>query len=359
MRVLHVGLSRLKGGIESYVLNYARALRDEEIIFDYADTYGEGIAIAGDAETLGGRIFTLPDFRRNATASQKAFKELIANEGYGIVHINMLSCANIGYVKAAVDMGVRVIVHSHNSQAVGLLRRTLHRLNAGRMNRLPIIRLSCGEMAGKWMFGDRDFRVIPNAVDTDRFGFDPDKRAKIRSELGYTDNDTVMCAVGRLSSVKNPLYMAEVLSAAQKKNKNTRLLVIGSGPMENDLNAKISELGLTDSFKYIGNQADVAPYYSAADALIMPSLFEGFPVVAVEAQCAGLPCVLSDRISGEVALTDLVTYRSIDAEPGVWADAALASAGQKSREEYSALIADTDYSITRSAGILKDIYKGK
>lgn len=359
MRILHIGLSSLKGGVEACALNYSYALKDRGIVFDHIDVYDKGIAVADEIKSLGGKIYTIPNFRSYPSKARKEFKRIITENGYECVHIHMLSCANLMFVRVALKLGVKIVVHSHNTVAVGVHRKLLHSLNSRKMQRYPLIRLACGEQAGNWMHRGAEFTVLPNAVDTAAFGFDEKQRKITRGSLGIADDTFVIGFVGRLSEQKNPLYLVKIFNALKDSGKaeNTKMLVAGTGPMRQVLENAVCDSGLQDSILLLGNRTDVAQLYNAMDALVMPSFFEGLPVVAVEAQVNGLPCFVSDCVTDEVCITDLVTKCGLTNDALCWARAIDGFVQHKERAEYADEIRKTPYSIEGAAEMLEEIYK--
>lgn len=361
MKVLQLGMSVQHGGVESFVLNYARQLAHYGITFDYVDLYGAGLAQGDQIIRSGSTIHTIMDFRKHPVEAYKKIRKIIAEGGYSCVHINMLSAASPVPVLAAMRTPAKVIMHSHNSQTVGLVRKVLHSINAVFMRKLPVTRLACSETAGKWMFGREKFEVIPNAIDPDRFRFDPEARASIRKSLGVTDDTLVLGFVGRLFPQKNPEYLTKILAAVKKKTTNpVKLLVVGDGELLDQLYAAADGLGITEDLLHAGHQEQMAAWYSAMDAFLLPSLWEGLPLVGIEAQAAGLPCFLSDRITEELVLTDLVHFCQLTDDAENWAEEILKNREfNADRKRYGSNIHNTKFSLHNAAEALYAIYCGK
>ena len=187
MRVLQVGLSENIGGIETFVMSYFRELVKQGVVFDFIDMYGNGLAFADEIIGLGGKIFTLPNYKKHPFYFMKEMERVLRSEKYACVHMNMLSAANLLPLKVTLKCGCIPIVHSHNSGTEGILRSLLHKKNVKKLRKYAKIRLSCGEKAGEWMFGKYPFKVIPNAIDVEKFSFDINCREMIRKEIGVSE----------------------------------------------------------------------------------------------------------------------------------------------------------------------------
>lgn len=356
MRVLQIGLSKNYGGIESFVMNYFRELVKRDVIFDFVDIYGDGLAYADEIASLGGNIYTLPNYKKHPVKAKKLMTGIIKNGGYGCVHINMLSAANLLPIKATLKAGSVPIVHSHSTGTQGFIRRFMHNGNVKMLRKKAAIKLSCGDKAGKWLYGDEPFEIVPNAISIDEFSFDGRQRNKIRVECGIDENDFVLGFVGALVKVKNPLYLLDILERTKTRlDCGVKLLIVGDGELKPELLRRAAELGLSDDVITVGRQTPVAPWYSAMDAFLLPSLYEGFVIVGVEAQANGLPCYMSTNVPRETELTDNVRFLDIDGDASNWAESILC--GVDAFERGKSKLKGTVYDITVSADRLKSIYE--
>lgn len=358
MKVLQFGLSSNHGGVESFVFNYARSLKKNAIVFDYVDILGDGLAHSQQLIEDGSIIYTLKDSRKHPLLAFRQIKKIITEGGYSCVHINMLSAANLVPVIAALQCKVRVIVHSHNTQTVGIQRKILHRLNSGYLRTCPVTRLACGTEAGRWMFGKKAFEVIPNAIDTDCYQYNEETRKKLRNELSIGEETVVLGFVGRLFTQKNPVYLAEILYAVKRKiSADVKLLIIGDGELLEDVKNKATQLGVAQDIVYAGRKDHTAGWYSAMDMFLLPSLWEGLPLVGVEAQAAGLPSFFSDKITNETGLTDLVHFCALTESADNWAEEiAKCLDTSADRCKYADEIAQSRFSILNSAKLLCKLY---
>lgn len=324
IRVLHVGLSANYGGIESFVVNYFKVIDKNRFIFDFADIYGNGIAYKDEIESLGGNIFILPNYKKHLLKMRREYVALIKRGKYDIIHIHMLSCANMIPVNEACKLkNVPIVVHCHSSSvSSGMIRRMLHCYNRTVINRLPIYKWACGIKAGYWMWESsfNEFNVISNAVDTNKFKLNVQLRKALREEYRFDDSDFVLGFVGKFCEAKNLLFLVSVLEKLKKKNGKFRLLMIGDGELKEEFIKKAYEKKVNDFVCCVGTQSNVSEWYSAMDCFVLPSKFEGLPFVAIEAQAAGLQSYISNLVTTEVKVTNGVDYLPIDNDGDEWAE---------------------------------------
>lgn len=356
MKILQIGLSCYRGGIETMVMTYFRALKPKGVIFDFVDIYGDGLAFSEEIEALGGTIYRLPNYKKHPFRAKRMLRKIIAS-GYETVHINMLSAANLLPYRAARKEGRTPILHSHNTGTEGFVRKFLHKINRGKLRKAKIIRLACSEAAGGWLFGESPFEVIPNAVDCDKFEFHSEDRETIRSRYDISAGTLLLGFVGRLNAQKNPLYLIDILNAVSERGGDVKLILVGDGEMRQEIEKVAEAYNLQDRVVFVGNQADIAPFYSAMDVFLLPSAYEGLPVVAIEAQANGLQCLLSSNISEEVTASEQVSFLSIAGDAAKWAEKI--EEVKKHSNMRSNVIRGTKYDITVSAQRLEKIYKEK
>lgn len=325
IRILQIGLSFNPGGIENCIVNYHRHIDKTQFCFDYVDIYGCGIAYAKEIEVLGSNIYTLPNFKRHPINMAKELFELMEQQLYDVIHINMLSAANYIPSTVACKSGKAVvIVHCHNSSIPSeMLRKVMHKINLNNLRNMPVTKCGCSIKAGKWMWGDTfdELNVIPNAVDTNKFKKNDVTRARIRSICGFTDDELVVGFVGRFCEQKNVLFIPEILSALKKKSSKYKLLLVGDGELRKKMLIKLTELGVKNDVYFAGIQNNTNVWYQAMDAFLLPSIYEGLPIVGIEAQVTGLPCFISDKVTDEVDITGTVQYLPIHLGGDIWADA--------------------------------------
>lgn len=363
MKVLQVGLSNNPGGVEAFAMNYFRELQKKDVIFDFVCMYGK-IAYEDEIQALGGQIFNVPNVKTNYFGYKKEFLKILENENYDAVHVNMLSAANMVPLRLAHRAGVKkVIAHSHNASAPGIVRNVMHMVNRGKISRYANVKAACGKKAAEFMFGERsvqngDVHLMQNAVDIQRYLFFEEKRRKIRELLGW-ENKFVVGHVGRFEAQKNHAAVIEIFREVLKTEPDAKLCLVGDGEFKSSVEEKVRECGLTDSVYFAGVRTDVENYLSAMDVFLMPSLFEGLPFALVEAQANGLPCVVSDTISREAFLTEKICVLSLQQAYHDWAECIVQYQGYQRQDntEVSDRLERAHFDIKVEAGRLKSLYQ--
>lgn len=363
IRVLNVLGTTNLGGAESRVMELYRALDRDRVQFDFmVHTDKEG-QYSEEIRSLGGRIYSVPRFQVfNIMAYKKAWKKFFAEHGgYAAVHGHMTSTAAI-YLPTAKRVGVPLTIAHARSAGVdrgikGLATKLIRRPLKYRADYC----FTCSAEAAAAVYGREWIErgrvwTIPNAIDTARFRFNPTVRTQIREMLGIADK-FVVGHIGRFGFMKNHQYLAAVFAELCKMRDDAVLVLIGKGELEERVRAQVSGLGLADKVLFLGSRLDVERYYQAFDYFVFPSTFEGLPGSVAEAQAAGLHCLVSDKVTREVALTELVTYKSIE-EPAVnWAAEIMRNARKAlEREDMCAEIVEKHFDVRQQAAEMEAFY---
>lgn len=333
VRILHILGNTQLGGAESRIMDLYRHMDRSVVQFDFVVHSKEEGYFNEEIRKLGGRIFRVPRFRvLNYFSYCRAWKKLLQEhrdaDGRSEFHMiqgHMTSTAAI-YLPIARKCGIETTIAHARSAGVdkglkGILTRFLRRNLSKKADYL----FTCSELAGISVFGKKAVerggtRFLPNAIDCQKFAPDPLVREKIRRELGI-ENCYVIGHVGRFHYAKNHEYLLRVFAElVKRKTRDYVLLLLGEGSGMEDIRILSRELGIEDKVYFLGNKSNVNDYYQAMDYFVYPSRFEGMPGTIVEAQTAGLRCLMSDTICKEVIATELVTTRSISEDPGLWAD---------------------------------------
>lgn len=316
-KVLVLGWSNSIGGIETFYMTYFNKIEKDKLKIDFASIYPT-IAFEKEIKKSGSKIYQLSNFKKHPLKYQKELKKILLENHYDIVHVHMLSAANILPLKIASQCNVKkVIAHCHNSNIpTGLTRKIMHTFNKRKIKKYANEFVACSHMAGQWLFNDQPFITLNNAVDTKKFKFNKKAREEIRTRYKIKVDDFVMGHIGRFCEQKNQEFLVDLFYEYQKKDKSAKLILIGSGETQENVKKQIEKLQIKDKVIIINNtpeiRQEIEKYYSAFDLFVLPSRFEGLPVVGIEAQANGIPCLFSDRISKEVALNKNVTFLSID-----------------------------------------------
>jgi glycosyltransferase involved in cell wall biosynthesis len=321
IRVLHVVVNMNRGGAETLIMNLYRNIDRSKVQFDFF-TCKEGV-FDTEIKEMGGKVHRIPYVTDvGHFAYIKALEAFFSsNKEYRIVHSHLDRMS--GFVlRAAKKSGIPVrIAHSHNTKSEGGFVARAYKFYASQFISSSATNLmACSELASKWLFGRDSNRchLVKNAIDLTKFTFSSSMRTDIRKSLGIDDNTLVIGHVGRFCHQKNHAFLIDIFEEFVKLNSNTVLLLVSNGSLMPDIEDKTASLGLSDKVKFLGVRSDVNCIMQAFDVFAFPSLHEGLPVTLIEAQGAGIPCIISDVISREVDMgIGLVEYLPIN-DKMVW-----------------------------------------
>lgn len=357
IRVLQVVNNMHRAGLETMLMNYYRHMDKEKIQFDFLTHRPERDDYDDEIESMGGKVYYAPRlYPQNYPAYFKYmdnfFKE---HPEYKIMHSHIDAMSYLP-LKAAKRAGVPIrIAHSHNTSIDKDFKLPLKLYYKSRITSVANYYCACGEEAGKFLFQNREYTVIPNAIETDKFRYDEEIRDRKRKELGIND-EIVLGHVGRISYQKNHKFLVEIFNEILKKNNNVLLMLIGVGEKEEEVRKQIENLGISNKVLFLGNRSDVYELYQAMDAFLLPSYFEGIPVVGVEAQYAGLTCFFSDKVPEEVKFTEGSYFISLDESATKWAEKILSITPTVSRKLEDKYVQDSIYNIEKSYEELEKLY---
>lgn len=354
IRVLQFTVAATKGGRTLYVLNNWKYIDKTRFQFDFI-TFNAKLDFEQQLIDEGCNVYHMSCYpEANMAQFIKEF-DAILDRHYDVIHIHTSFWKDTIVEQRAMLKGVRkVIIHSHNMGSGEWLNKpdeeTQKRhfeVQAGLNENIATDFWACSAGAAKWLYGDKiksdQIKIMRNAIDTQRFSYNPDLRIQVRKELGI-DNSFVIGHVGKFVYQKNHKFLVEVYNEVQKKCSNTILLLIGSGELRTDIEEQVKNLGLGTKVRFVDFQSDVSKYYQAMDAFAFPSFFEGLPFVLIEAQTAGLPCLCSDQISEEILLTENIQRLRLD-NIDVWVNKILEVSQGYERKDGSKLISDAGYDI--------------
>lgn len=359
MRVLQVVTHMNRGGLETMLMNYYRSLDREQVQFDflthrpYDGDYGEEI------KRLGGKIYHLPTLNPFSASYKKELSDFFTTHPeYQIVHVHQ-DCLSGVILKVAKACGVEMrIAHSHTANQDKNLKYIVKVICRKMIPKYATELFACGKEAGDWMFCGAKYLVLNNAIDTQRYISDPLARKKWRQSLQIRPDDLIIGHVGRFSSEKNHLFLIEVFNQIRKRIPQAKLLLIGNkeGEYAERIKERIRTLQLTESVIMTGVRSDVADLMQAMDVFVFPSKYEGFGIVALEAQASDLPCIISDKVPTGCMVTDKVRQIPLAAGAEAWAEAVVQAAKNPVRRDTSAEIKEAGFDIAENARWLQDYY---
>ncbi len=363
MRILQIGMSPLLGGVESFIINYMERLKKYDIFFDFISMY-DRIAYEDQIIKAGGKIYHVSHVKRYPVSFYKQLSEI--SKKYRIVHINMLSAANSLPVYACYRSKVKnILIHSHNSKTERIDRYILHYINKCMMDRLPLRRLACSDVAAKWMFSDKiiknkDYKIIHNAINFEKFRYHPEFRAQIREEFGISENTLLIGSIGHLTMQKNPFFLISLFKEITKLRDNVKLILVGDGDLTDKIKESIWKCGIEDKVVFAGIRYDVNKFYSAIDVCCMTSLYEGLSFTAIEAQASGVQCFFSSGMSRETLITPKTEFLNLN-NPKEWAMKIVKSSCNREKEAEMFVRSrgfDIELEAERMAAYYKSLYKG-
>ena len=321
MKILYVVKNmRLANGVASYVMNYYRKLRnvpnikmDFLIVSDVPSPYYD--EIKGD----GNNVYILPSYKKNLFKVIKFLKDLFNSEEYDVIHCNTVNSSSL-ILKIAKNYNIPVrILHSHATKNGDNL---LKRLVGSFFKKIAIKNansyFACSKYAGDSMFKEREYTIIHNAVDISKFEFNKKIRENIRKNAKVSNDSLIVMTVGRITKQKNPFFIVDIIEKIVKKEDKVIFWWFGSGDLDDKIKEYINKKSLNNKVKLFGSISNVSDYYSAADIFILPSLFEGLPVVGIEAQISGMLALFSDKITHEVKISKNCYFINIEAAE-LWA----------------------------------------
>lgn len=345
------------GGVEAVVMNYYKNIDHNKIQFDFiCDSDSINIPYE-EIESLGGRVILVPPYEK-VIKYHKQLKKVLKENNYQIVHshINTLSIFSL-FVAYMAKVPIR-IAHSHSTTSKKEKKKNILKQVFRPFSKLFATHyFACTNHAGRWMFGNKkDIYILNNAIDLDKYKYDIDVRNKIRKELNISDDTLVIGHIGRFVEQKNHKFLIDIFNEIHKKNNNTILLLIGQGPLQDEIKDKVNELGISDSVLFLGQLNNANEYYQAFDTFILPSLYEGLGMVLIEAECSGLYCLASTEVPIDAKVTDNLKFISLNDSAEVWSNTLLNDIKDYKRVSSEDIVRNSGYDIKIESKKLEDKY---
>lgn len=350
------------GGIQTFIFDIIKNLQpkfqidvltlDDGKVYEYVDLFKKSGINVYKLDNIW--INSPIDYIKYQKAATKFFKE----NKYDIVHLHA-SSKNYLLMKIAKKSGISVrIAHSHSLgfQTNSKFKKLIGELFKNKLIKYSTHFFACSDLAGKWLFDKKQFTVINNGIKLERFTFDEKIRNDLRGELMVKNDELLLGHVGRFTTQKNHSYLIHVFAEIVKQNKKAKLILLGSGELEDNIKSLVKKLNLDEKVIFAGFKTNANEYFQAIDAFILPSQIEGLGIVLIEAQAAGIPCFASkDSIPKEAKITDLVQFISLNEKPKVWAEAILNT--DMIRKDTVADIKKKEYTIEATCEKLQKIYE--
>ncbi len=356
VRVLHVMGKMDRGGAESMLMNIYRHVNREAIQFDFVVHSSDSSAYDSEIKAMGGKIYCVPRYKGwNHFAYCRWWNDFFnAHPEYTITHSHIRSTANI-ILKYAKKHGSFTIAHSHSTSNGRGLSAVAKKVFQRGICKYSDSRFACSDEAGKWLFGNIFYQIINNAIDTSMFAFDSAKREATRNTLSI-NNRFVIGHVGRFIDAKNHVFLIDLFQAIHAMLPKAILLLVGDGALKKEIERKVSMRGLNDAVIFAGERKDVQDLLQAMDVFIFPSKYEGLPLTLIEAQTAGLPCLVSDTVTRDVAITHLIDYIPLSASTDLWIEKVMAYTTGYDRRDMRKDIIQANFDIIKNAEYMENYY---
>lgn len=320
-RILHFIHGLNIGGAETFLSNliqnspsdfeYHFAIQNKNITNPFFLTY---------IENKNGILHILPDFTSHPISQYFHLKKLLKYHEFDCIHIHMNALINPIPLIAPINSRTQVIIHSHSSSnnSGGRMAKLIHYINRTIFLNKKQKYVACSNIAGNWMFNEKQFLIINNAVFLDDFQYKKEDRNFIRKKYLIEEDTIIIGTVARLVNQKNIAFLIYLFNELLSKKTNSKLLIVGEGPERGNLEVLAKKLRIESEIIFAGNQFKPTPYYSAMDFFIMPSFFEGLGFTAIEAQASGLPVITSDKVPADICISPLVAQLPLESTYSLW-----------------------------------------
>lgn len=327
VRIAHIMGKLCAGGVEAVVYNYYKEIDKTKFQFDFYYDADSTVEPPADLIAMGARFFKIPPYQK-VSDYQKVIRGYFRENHYEIVHshINTLSVFPL-YAAWREKIPVR-IAHNHSVPGGREWKRNALKYTLRLFAKVfPTDYFSCSEKAGRWLFGNRTFDegrvyVVKNAIDFSRFCPDETQRTSLRHQLGI-ENDFVVGHVGRFTFAKNHIFLINIFNEICRRKPSGKLVLVGDGEEHDSIVAEINRLNLQDRVIFVGKTAEAYKYYRVFDVMILPSLYEGLSMAAVESQACGCPALVSTVVPEEAIISNGCRYLSLEEPADKWAEEAL------------------------------------
>ena len=359
----------MDGGVEAVILNYFRNINKSKFVFDFViDSDSTDNNFINEIQELGGTIIKCPPYQKLHKYNKFLYK-LFKEKNYDIVHSN-INTLSVFPLRMAAKAGIKIrIAHSHSTSnpkewKKNLLKNILRPFSKKYAN----VYFACSELAGRYLFGDKAFdegkvTIINNAIDIEKFKYNEKIRKRKRNEIAQrnpeakiNDNTLIVGNIGRMVAQKNQTFLIDIFYEVHKLNENSILLIIGQGPLKEMLHDKVQRLNLQSHVLFLGQRQDANEIYQAMDVFCLPSLYEGLPVVGVEAQANGLLCELSSSMTKETKILDTTRFTSLNKSAEKWAKIILRDYKNYKRKDAEKEMTEKNFNIKVEAEKLEKEY---
>ncbi|MDG4524267.1 glycosyltransferase [Streptococcus suis] len=315
MQILVYGISNQKGGISEFMMNLNKNMLNKDISFNYI-IKGKDSVYAPLINKMNGKVFYY-NYRNKIERLTNLYKIIKKERSKtNIFYYNTSGTYFVFPIIFAKLLGYKIISHAHGGKDRNINKafELLNIINRNLLNIVSSVKFTCSDVAKEWVYGNaKNVIQVNNAIDQNIFFYDSNLRKEIRKLLGVSTKDIVMINVGRVEYPKNQKFLINLMVKLNKSEKNFKLLLVGNGTDLENLKKYVRDKKI-NNICFLGQRTDVNNLLNASDLLLLPSFYEGFPIVSVEAQATGLPCILSNTITKSSNITNLVSFLSLNEE---------------------------------------------
>lgn len=360
IRVAQIMGKMVSGGVESVVMNYYKNIDKDKVQFDFIVDEDSSHIPFEEIESMGGRVILVPPYQK-ISSYIKTLKNIFKEKQYKIVHSHMNALSVFPLYAAKISNVPVRIAHSHSTSNKKEWKKNITKNILRPFSKVNATHyFCCSELAGRWLFGNKAYednkvKLINNAINVDKFIYNETLRNKIRKDLKVEDQ-FVIGHVGRFVEQKNHTGLIDIFNEIYKLNKKSVLFLAGDGHLLEIIKDKVEKLNLSDSVRFLGVRSDINELMQGIDVFLLPSLYEGLPVVGVEAQASGALCILSDNMTKETKVLETTKFLKNSYSPKEWAEYVIKQYEQFDRKDVKKEIVNANFEIRSEAGKLENEY---
>lgn len=358
------------GGIESYILNIAKRINREKYEIRIVVAQKETDIYDKELASLGCRVESiLEQIQENPIKrmikNKNAFKKYFIDNPCDVLHLHICQGVAMNYCKTAKRIGVaKVITHCHNTElgeGNRLIKKIGHNLGKRMYEKYADKLVACSGLAADWLYTSRAIKknkveILKYLVDVDKFVFSVESRNELRARYNISNEKCVYLNIGRLSYQKNQKFLLDIYYEILKKRPESILVLIGTGELKNEIYSYAKDIEIYSKIIFVDTTREIHKYMSMADIFLLPSLFEGNPIVGIEAQASGLTCVFSDSITREAKILDTSFFISLSKEAKEWAEIINQCSLEKERSRCNLEVIANGYNVNSQITCLEKLY---
>ncbi|WP_419893011.1 glycosyltransferase family 1 protein [Oceanobacillus kimchii] len=362
IRILHIVTRMDAAGIETLLMNFYRNINRTRVQFDFLTHREDKGFYDNEIEELGGNIYHVPSINPFKHAEYiKSLNNFFYEKKniYNIVHSH-INTYSMYPLRSAKKAGIPIrIAHSHIANVPFGLKTPFRIYTKSRIKQFSNYNFACSNMAGEWLFGRKaitknNFKLVTNSIDSEKYIYNQNTKNKLIKEMNLNDN-FIIGHIGRFTKQKNHRYLIDVFSEIYKKNPKAILLLVGDGPLRTEMEMRVLKLNLQDAVIFTGVKSNIHELLQLIDVFVLPSLFEGLGIVAIEAQAAGVPCIVSNKVPKEAFITNRIRSLSLNLDKELWANEILKLNGHSKKNTYRQIV-DSGYDIKEQAKKIEEFY---